>query len=260
MAGIRLCCGREAARPYYIECIGTSISTIEELCFFFHEYMPLIDATVMNEELPRWVEAELGLADTADRMETALRNRMDCAGFVLPVFEAAAWRDRREMAAYKVKLDRFFAEEPAVRLKMKGDALVRCGRMNAASAIYRQIIDESAHMKMPKEFLASVCYNKGVAEVRMLLYAEALLSFKQAVQLCSKPLYVRSVLLVLGLSKPRDRYYEEAAAFNPDDEVRKEAESLLTFVRGDAGNIRMPEDPESFIREQVAAYHIATGA
>lgn len=260
MAGYRLCTGREAVRPYYIECIGTSISTIEELCFFFSEYLPLIDASVMNEALTRWVAAELLLEDTAGRMEEALKNRMDCAGFVLPVFEAAGWLDNREMAAYKLRLDRFFAESPAVRLKMKGDALVRCGRMNAASAIYRQIIDESAHQRLPKEFIASVWYNKGVAEIRMLLYAEALLSFKTAVRLHEKPLYVRSVLLVLGLSKPRDRYVEEAAAFNPDEEVRKEAESLLAFVRGDAGNISLPEDADAFIRESVEAYHIATGS
>ena len=235
MAGYRLCTGREAARPYYIECIGTSIGTIEELCFFFYEYMPLIDASVMNEALTRWVAAELQLEETAGQMEEALRNRMDCAGFVLPVFEAAG------------------------RLKMKGDALVRCGRMNAASAIYRQIIDESAHLKLAKEFLASVWYNKGVAEIKMLLYAEALSSFKTAVRLCEKPLYVRSVLLVLGLSKPRDKYVEEAAAFNPDPEVSKEADSLLQFVRGDAGNIRLPKDPDAFIRESVEAYHVATG-
>ena len=259
MAGYRLCIGREAARPYYIECIGTSIGTIEELCFFFYEYMPLIDASVMNEALTRWVAAELQLEETAGQMEEALRNRMDCAGFVLPVFEAAGWLDNKEMAAYKMRLDRFFAESPAVRLKMKGDALVRCGRMNAASAIYRQIIDESAHLKLAKEFLASVWYNKGVAEIKMLLYAEALSSFKTAVRLCEKPLYVRSVLLVLGLSKPRDKYVEEAAAFNPDPEVSKEAESLLQFVRGDAGNIRLPKDPDAFIRESVEAYHVATG-
>ena len=107
--------------------------------------------------------------------------------------------------------------------------------------------------------LASVWYNKGVAEIKMLLYAEALSSFKTAVRLCGKPLYVRSVLLVLGLSKPRDKYVEEAAAFNPDPEVSKEAESLLQFVRGDAGNIRLPKDPDAFIRESVEAYHVATG-
>lgn len=260
MAGYRLCSSKEAGRPYYIDCIGTSIGTIEELCFFFLEYMPLIDASVMNEELTRWVAAELSLEETAGRMEEALKNRMDCAGFVLPVFEAAGWMDNREMAAYKMRLDRFFAETPAVRLKMKGDALVKCGRMNAASAIYRQIIDESAHMHLPKEFVASVWYNKGVSEIRMLLYAEALVSFKQAVRLHEKPLYVRSVLLVLGLSKPQEKYFEEAEAFNPDKEVRQEAENLLAFVRGDAGNIRLPEDADAFIRENVEEYHIATGS
>ena len=44
MAGYRLCGTKYAQTPYYIENISTSIYSIEELCYYFYNNIPLLDS------------------------------------------------------------------------------------------------------------------------------------------------------------------------------------------------------------------------
>ena len=48
MAGYRLCRVKTAENPFFLENISTNIYSIEELCYFFTNNVPLLDATVMN--------------------------------------------------------------------------------------------------------------------------------------------------------------------------------------------------------------------
>ena len=61
MSGCRLCQVRLAKNPYYIESISTNIYSIEELCFYLQNNIYLIDQTIVNEKLCKWVRDELGL-------------------------------------------------------------------------------------------------------------------------------------------------------------------------------------------------------
>ena len=51
MGSCILCRTKRAEKPFYIENIGVNIYSIEELCYFFHHNIYLIDGTLINEEL-----------------------------------------------------------------------------------------------------------------------------------------------------------------------------------------------------------------
>ncbi|MCR5295288.1 MAG: hypothetical protein K6E30_08995 [Lachnospiraceae bacterium] len=260
MAGYRICREKTAIRPFYIECIATSIYTIEELCFFFCEYLPLLDASIMSPALIRWVDAELGANKAAALMEKAYAGGNNFSEFIFPVFDCVGWLDQDEREEYKKRLEHFFSLPAYERLKMKGDALIRLGRYVAASVIYRQLIEEDRRMRYSREFLSGVWHNKGVSEMKMMLYDEAVISFRKAEELHKTPLHTRAILLALGLSKPKAKYDEEVGKMNPDPEVLAEADNLLSFVRGNTVTITLPEDIDAYLKKKVEEYHTATGA
>ena len=55
MSGYILCQIKKAERPYFIENISTNIYSIEELCYYFCNNLYLIDYTIVNERLCRWI-------------------------------------------------------------------------------------------------------------------------------------------------------------------------------------------------------------
>lgn len=59
MSSYYLCRTECAEKPFYIESIGRNICSLEELCYYFSQYIYLIDESVMNLELCKWTGSEL---------------------------------------------------------------------------------------------------------------------------------------------------------------------------------------------------------
>ena len=55
MGSLILCHKKKAKHPYEISRIHTRISTLEELCYYLCNNLYLIDYTIMNEQLCRWI-------------------------------------------------------------------------------------------------------------------------------------------------------------------------------------------------------------
>ena len=68
MSGYILCQGKRARFPYYIENISTNIYTLEELCYYLNHNIYLLDETILNEGLCRWILEELGLRKLYDKL------------------------------------------------------------------------------------------------------------------------------------------------------------------------------------------------
>ena len=82
-----LCTVKTAEHPFYIESVGVSIYSIEELCFFLKENLYLIDKSIMNSSLCDWVRDELGLKTLSRKMSEAMeRPDKDVSYFIMPVF------------------------------------------------------------------------------------------------------------------------------------------------------------------------------
>ena len=68
MSGYILCQTKKAEIPYYIENISTNVYSLEELCYYFYHNLYLIDETILNENLCRWIQEELELPKLAARL------------------------------------------------------------------------------------------------------------------------------------------------------------------------------------------------
>ena len=59
MGAYILCQAKKAGKPYFIENISTNIYSIEELCYYLYNNLYLVDNTIINEGLCKWLEEEL---------------------------------------------------------------------------------------------------------------------------------------------------------------------------------------------------------
>ena len=72
MSGYILCQTKRAELPYFVENISTNIYSLEELCYYLYHNLYLIDETIMNEELCRWIQEELELPGLAAKIRSKL--------------------------------------------------------------------------------------------------------------------------------------------------------------------------------------------
>ena len=127
MSGYYLCRTECAVRPFYIESIGRNIYSLEELCYYFSHYVYLIDESVVNVTLCRWIGTELGLVKLQNRLLRALE-RETYTEFLSSIFQECGYLDKQEFRLFQEQFTEILTEPEEVRRKMKADYLVEFGR------------------------------------------------------------------------------------------------------------------------------------
>ena len=95
MGSLILCHKKRAKRPFEISRVHMRIYTIEELCYYICNNLYLIDYTIVNERLCRWVGDELELPKLAEEypgtffLDDRHRSRMEFLNTQLATFRAA---------------------------------------------------------------------------------------------------------------------------------------------------------------------------
>lgn len=213
MIGYRLCKGKTAQHPFFIESVAVNLYTAEELCYFFSSNPYLIDDSVKSPRLTRWVAEEIGLPDAALKMERALKSGQSLADFLLPVFQEIHYLSAAELRTFARLLETMTSGPIWVRQKRKADALAKNARCAQALAAYHtavRSVSEGADQTARRDFLSSVWFNTGTVEMRMFAYQEGAEAYAKAYQLRRDERTLTAYLAALKLTLPLDKYRERA--------------------------------------------------
>ena len=205
MGCLRLCLTKRAEEPFYIASIGVNARSIEEICYFIVNETALLDESFVCRELARWVEEQLGMAALARTLEKVLGEEEPTAPFVTTILREEVYLSHRDMQAFERRLQALSRDSEAVRLKKKGDALVRCGRLAGAVNVYREVL-RMEECRSGEVLAASVWHNIGVAHMQLLAYPEALSDFEKALSLSYTREALKDYLYVCAIARPREKY------------------------------------------------------
>ena len=84
MSECMLCQVRRAEHPYLIESIGLNVYSVEELLYFMERNIPLLDGTILNEDLVRWLKDELHMRRLSVNLSMVLQRNFSVRDFVMP--------------------------------------------------------------------------------------------------------------------------------------------------------------------------------
>ena len=87
MGSLILCHKKRAKRPFEISRVHMRIYTIEELCYYICNNLYLIDYTIVNERLCRWIGDELELPELSSELRRLLRENGSMEEFVLTILK-----------------------------------------------------------------------------------------------------------------------------------------------------------------------------
>ncbi len=209
-----LCGTKTAEQPYFIESIGTKIYSMEELCWFLHRNLCLIDENIASPGLVEWIRNEIGLKSLARKLSEALeRPDRDVSYFVLPIFQEIGYLPARELKQVREELTRVQVQPEEERSKTRADYLVKGGRFQAACAQYQHILDNRSEGKLGAPFYASVWNNLGCALARQFRFQEAADAFLNGWKLFQSRELMR-------------RYVSTLPLFLSDEEYMKTLEEL----------------------------------
>ena len=141
MSGYILCQTPVARQPYFIRRIQMNIYSLEELCYYLHHNLYLIDESIMNEELTSWLSNELGLTSLAQKLRSKLGKFTSLEDFLYPIFKEINYLTYEELKKLSAELSAYDAQLPVYRMKYTGDALMENRMYMRAIETYEKVLN-----------------------------------------------------------------------------------------------------------------------
>ena len=179
MGSFILCHNKKARMPYKITRIHCRIYTIEELCYYLCNNLYLIDETIANETLCKWLEEELELEELAQSLREILLQEQMVETFVMKILSYTSLYTTAELTKIQEILERVKNQKPAEKQKCMADTLLENGSYKAAIDLYFGILRMNPQ-EQDEPFLGRIYANLGAAYGRMFQYEDAAKMYEEA--------------------------------------------------------------------------------
>ncbi len=262
MSGYILCQTKKAEHPYFIENISTNIYSIEELCYYLYHNLYLVDQTIINEELCKWLEKELELVKLASKIRQGMEHQSGIEDILYPVFKEINYLTYEELKVLNSQFAELNQETPAVRQKRKGDSLVENKMYANAIRVYQKILDKTEFPKERTGLETEVMYNLGCAYSYLFQMEKAMECFWNA--------YIRSgsadekalkaYLLAFRSIRNKEEYTHRMQELKISDELKNDIEDSLDHFAKIPEKPVNADDMDSMLEKITRDYHRSTGS
>lgn len=259
MGGYILCQVKKAGMPYYIESISTNIYTIEELCYYLHHNIYLLDETIINEQLCDWIRRELGLEKLYHKLYRILENNESVGNFVLPIFKEINYLNHPQFKELNQQLEALEAQPPAIRQKKKGDYLVENHMYVNAIKVYEDAVPLVGDTNLGEQFVGEIHHNMGCAYLHLFQMEEAIQCFDRAYQELHTKAALKHYLIAFYLCRPFSVWEQECARLGIDASTRGDLVKEIENSVGEKEAAASLEDMDGVLRALTKDYHRSTG-
>lgn len=206
MGSLILCHKKKARHPYEISRIHRRIYTIEELCYYLCNNLYLIDYTIINEQLCKWMGDELELSELSELLMDMLKNHGSVEQFVLHILNASGIYTQGELAHIQNVLEKLKNQKEVERQKFKADSLMETGELESAILVYMSIVNGDRDESVDSRFYGRVYACLAGAYGRAFLYEESARMYEKAYKICEDSKMLEGYLYACYRYLPVDEY------------------------------------------------------
>lgn len=228
MGSLILCHKKRARRPFEISRVHMRIYTIEELCYYICNNLYLIDYTIVNERLCKWVGDELELTGLADNLREKLRDNCSMEDFILTILKKSDIYAATEINKMQNVLEKLQSQRDVEKEKYKADSLQNSKEYEAAILVYQSIINKEWDESVDQKFYGRVYASMAAAYGHQFLYEEASKAYQEAYKICEEQELLKAYLYSCYRAMPNEEY-EKLLSGNPilsnlDTELKEQIE------------------------------------
>ena len=254
--GNYILCGQPAAEiPYHIDSISLNLYSLQELCYFIANYIPMADESVICEKLTDWLEQECSLPGTAELVRSFLNRENGTFEAIKLILKSAHYYSAAQLEKILAKLEEYNSKREPERKKMRADLLMSQKKYRNAIEEYRKILDMTGIISEQKDFRAKVYYNLGSAYARMFRLGSAKTCFSRSYDLQKEEKVKRALLAAAYLEGGKTALETEAARVGADE---GEVNTFLLEIRS-VDTPKVEENVSELAERWISEYHENTG-
>lgn len=216
---VSACVGNYAEIPYSIPGLEINVYSVEELCYCMRENAFLLDTTLVNENLLKWLEKQCGLRELVKLLYPYVYRKGSLSALAVTIFQYVGLYDQATVREIEQVLKRSAGLSIIEKKKSQVDYLTRKKKFSMALRGYDRLIarwDEQIAKGEPVpaiSCLAAIWHNKGVAYTGLMFYEEASECFMRAYELSGDAEYFRAFLVAKRMELPEEEYVSFVADY-----------------------------------------------
>ena len=214
------CTGRLAKKPYYFRVTDTNVYSIEEVCYFIHQNIYMLQRDFFTYGFAIWLRDELGMEDTALKMENMLHDNNNLKDIVVTLCCSCDYYDEREINELIRIMDETRSLPLRKRQKIKADNYLRCNLFEKALEEYGHILKSDNMLAADIKEYGAIYHNIGVAYASLGGYSKACGYFSQAYEKGKNKESLREYIYCLILLEDNNRYELVCRQYNITEEER----------------------------------------
>ncbi|MDO5145868.1 MAG: hypothetical protein Q4D60_02585 [Eubacteriales bacterium] len=199
-----ICIGRTAEKPYCFPETGISVSSYEEICYYFSNYMICYLYTLPEEEFLYFIREELGLDKLYRQLVKLTDADRDQMKYFSALFREGSYFSEDEIRRILDEYRNLKNLPYSLQSKRLGDVYLRAGRASMAIHCYGEALKQG---ELEGKEAGAVCHNRGIALARLFRFHDAKIQFVKAYQHGGEEeslfCYYCMIALTEGLEKAR---------------------------------------------------------
>ena len=204
MGRMLICCGRKADEPLYMREFQVFVSTIEELCYCLKKNLHMLDDSIMNEQICRFIEQELGMEKLAKQLREVIEKQVGLPVFVRCIMKYIGYLSEEELILMEAELKEVEGKSNAVRKKAKADFWLESKKYAKAAREYYRILQEET--LEDDKIKGDIYHNLGTIYSRMFFFDKAATYYQIAYEKNKDEESYACYLLALHVHLPKEEY------------------------------------------------------
>ncbi len=255
MGNYLLCNTFATKTPYRIDNVQLNLYSIEELCYFIANYIPLVQEDLIGSSLAGWIEKECGRPDIASELDAVMEDEDKFAAGLKLILRSGHYYTQIQLEKIFEKIDEQIALPVIEKLKLRADLFMKQKKYRQAIKNYEEILETRGLYNESEDFRYKVYYDLGCGYAKLLRLSKARSFFSKACELHSCAESRKACLVAAYLDGGAKAFEEEAKRLNVSD-----GERSTVILELDA--VQAPEltgDLGELVRGWVRNYHESTG-
>lgn len=214
---ISVCVGNYAKTPYCVPGLEINVYCMEELCYCMKENAFLLDHSLLDDGMVRWIEQECGLKELAGALHPLVHKKGSLSSFAVMILEYVGFYDSGTIREVGQVLKQGAGLSSIEKRKSQVDYLVRKKKYVHALYGYDLLLQrweeqETSGAALPAvSCLAAILHNKGVAFAGLMQYDMAAEFFRLAYERDKKEEYYIDYLAAKRMRLSENEYVAFAA-------------------------------------------------
>lgn len=218
MGKLIICNGKLTTKPYYHKVTGTSLYSIEELCYYIYNNIDIMNIEFLNETLAKWIMTELQLEDRGKKLLELIEKNASMKDLIVFILCSSDYYSEDEIKKLVLHMDNFSLLTPFERKKKTADNYLKYKKYSMALNEYEELLYGKENVKLSSMEYGNILHNLAIAKLNTKGSYYAAIDFRNAYEGNHNDLSLKQYLMALKITKQEEEFREAVSTYSLSNE------------------------------------------